>query len=183
MPRKFTNQEYHRIEKDLISSGIDMFSRYGVQNVTVDQLVAQVGISKGAFYHFYESKLELYIQVITSIQATINSETEDLIHSLVKRPDQILIELVKYSKKVQHQYYLINSENSYLTVGVNDVQISGEIVVEALQAMKAICDFSSGAIESLLSAVGRISFSDDESEGQTLLNDVLDTGFSAFIRY
>ncbi len=183
MPRKFSYQETAKINKDLIISGIDMFSKFGVQNVTVDQLVSKVGISKGAFYHFYESKLGLYTQVIIEIQKTIDNETRELIESLSKRPEQILIALVKYSKLIHKRYAMINQGKSYMIDGLSDVRISGEIVIDSLHSMKAVCDFSSEAIEALLARIGTLSFTGNEREGQELLFEVLDTGFSVFIRY
>ena len=38
----------------------------GMKNTSVDQLSAEAGISKGAFYHFYGSKELLFLEVLSN---------------------------------------------------------------------------------------------------------------------
>ncbi|MGE5630947.1 MAG: TetR/AcrR family transcriptional regulator [Caulobacteraceae bacterium] len=40
----------------LLDSAIALFLKYGVNKVTIDNISAECGLSKGAFYHFFTSK-------------------------------------------------------------------------------------------------------------------------------
>jgi len=47
--------------KLLLQSALDLFSKYGYEAVTVDDIVNNVGMSKGSFYHLFRSKSDLII--------------------------------------------------------------------------------------------------------------------------
>lgn len=81
MPR-FTEQEKKIISSKLLIEGEKLFALHGLKKVTVDDLVAAVNISKGAFYSFYPSKEHLYVEInfrlqkelFTSIETTIKKK-------------------------------------------------------------------------------------------------------------
>lgn len=64
MPKGFTNRERELIHQRLLEHGYKQFSAYGLRKTTVEELAAAAGISKGAFYLFYESKEALFMDVI-----------------------------------------------------------------------------------------------------------------------
>ena len=64
MPRAFTEQEKKRIEENLLEQGTKFFSQYGLKKTSVEELAVSVGISKAAFYLFYESKEALFMDVV-----------------------------------------------------------------------------------------------------------------------
>ena len=47
--------------KTLLKSALDLFSRYGYNAVTVDDIVKNVNMSKGSFYNLFRSKGDLII--------------------------------------------------------------------------------------------------------------------------
>lgn len=64
MPRGFTEQERTIIRAKLLDAGRAALATGGVRKTSVDDLVAAVGISKGAFYLFFDSKEELFLTII-----------------------------------------------------------------------------------------------------------------------
>lgn len=85
MGAAFTPEEQAIIQADLIAAGRKFLVKYGMRKTSVDQLVAEVGISKGAFYKFYESKELLFFDILEDIHkevydgaAKIFEETKDL---------------------------------------------------------------------------------------------------------
>ncbi len=64
MPKGFTDHEKELIRQRLLEQGYKQFSSYGLKKATVEDLAAAAGISKGAFYQFYESKEALFMQVL-----------------------------------------------------------------------------------------------------------------------
>ncbi len=64
MPRAFSEREKELIGKRLLEQGYRQFSAYGLKKTNVEELAAAAGISKGAFYLFYESKEALFMDVL-----------------------------------------------------------------------------------------------------------------------
>jgi AcrR family transcriptional regulator len=64
MPRAFTEHEKELIGKRLLGQGYKLFSAYGLKKTNVEELAEAAGISKGAFYIFYESKEALFMDVV-----------------------------------------------------------------------------------------------------------------------
>ena len=56
----------HRIRTrgKIIKSARRLFNRHGFDNVTVQQIMAGAGLTHGGFYSYFQSKDELYIQVL-----------------------------------------------------------------------------------------------------------------------
>jgi AcrR family transcriptional regulator len=63
MPKAFTEHEKDLISKRLIEQGYKLFSVYGLKKTSIEELAQAAGISKGAFYLFYESKEALFMDV------------------------------------------------------------------------------------------------------------------------
>jgi len=64
MPAGFTESERAIITTKLKQAALECMQRYGVRKTNVEQLTDKAGISKGAFYSFYESKEELMFEVM-----------------------------------------------------------------------------------------------------------------------
>jgi AcrR family transcriptional regulator len=68
MPRGFTEQEKAIIRGRLKEKGQWFFETYGLRKTNVEELTRAVGISKGAFYLFYESKEELFFDILEQLE-------------------------------------------------------------------------------------------------------------------
>jgi AcrR family transcriptional regulator len=64
MPKGFSEREKSLITKILLEQGYKMFSMYGLKKTNIDEIAKASGISKGAFYNFFESKEALFMDVI-----------------------------------------------------------------------------------------------------------------------
>jgi AcrR family transcriptional regulator len=64
MPRGFTPQEMELIRKKLLDAGRVCLEKYGVRKTNVEDLTRAAGISKGAFYKFFDSKEALLFEVL-----------------------------------------------------------------------------------------------------------------------
>ncbi|USZ69162.1 TetR/AcrR family transcriptional regulator [Halorussus salilacus] len=62
--RGFGDAERERIREQLRETGRDLFARYGLDKTTVADLTDPAGIATGTFYRFYDSKAELYYDVL-----------------------------------------------------------------------------------------------------------------------
>jgi len=74
MPKAFTEHEKDLISKRLIEQGYKLFSVYGLKKTSVEELAQAAGISKGAFYLFYESKEALFMDVAELAEQNFRQE-------------------------------------------------------------------------------------------------------------
>ena len=75
------DKEYmqHRSEETrtkIMESAIKLFSNSGFNKASVDDICEEAGISKGAFYHHFKSKQELFLALLDGWLQTIDSAIE-----------------------------------------------------------------------------------------------------------
>lgn len=71
MPKGFSEEEKITITHKLLAECKKNWQIYGYKKTSIDILCQNVGISKGAFYIFFDSKESLFYQVITQTQAQL----------------------------------------------------------------------------------------------------------------
>ena len=64
MPKTYSENERAYIQERLKTEAKKCLATYGIRKTTIDELVKRVGIPKGTFYLFYESKEQLLYEVI-----------------------------------------------------------------------------------------------------------------------
>jgi AcrR family transcriptional regulator len=82
MPRPFSDHEKDLIRSRLLQQGYKLFAAFGLKKTSVEELAAAAGISKGAFYLFYSSKEDLFMDVVEDAEQRFRLE----ILALVDRP-------------------------------------------------------------------------------------------------
>lgn len=65
--RGFDYEERQEIREALIDAGEEYFLRVGPRKTTVKELTDEVGIAKGSFYNFFDSKSELFMEVFIRV--------------------------------------------------------------------------------------------------------------------
>ncbi|MFC5823308.1 TetR/AcrR family transcriptional regulator [Nonomuraea insulae] len=60
----FTPEDRARISARILDTAEGLFAAQGLKKTSLDELVAPAGIAKGSFYAFFESKEELYKEVM-----------------------------------------------------------------------------------------------------------------------
>lgn len=65
MEKKMTNRAKQALEtkKKIYKTGIQLFKKDGYQNVGVEQIAKSAGVSIGTFYHYYQSKMQLFTEI------------------------------------------------------------------------------------------------------------------------
>ncbi len=71
MATAFTPKERDTIEKKLQEVALQCASTVGMRRTTVDELAKRAGISKGAFYSFYQSKEHLFLTMLEQVHSEI----------------------------------------------------------------------------------------------------------------
>lgn len=68
MPKGFSEHEKAQIRARLLQKGKEYFATYGVKRSNVEDLTRAAGISKGAFYLFYDSKEALFFELLVQFE-------------------------------------------------------------------------------------------------------------------
>jgi len=54
-----------QIKKEIVNSARRLFNRNGFENVSIDQIMSGAGLTRGSFYSYFESKSDLYAEVLS----------------------------------------------------------------------------------------------------------------------
>ncbi|MDF2923520.1 MAG: TetR-family transcriptional regulator [Paenibacillaceae bacterium] len=68
MARSFTEAEKDNIRVKLLDECEKSWATFGYKKTNIDELCSKVGISKGAFYAFFDSKEHLFCRVLDVLQ-------------------------------------------------------------------------------------------------------------------
>jgi AcrR family transcriptional regulator len=84
MPKAFSDREKEVIKARLVEAGRQYFETYGVRRTNVEDLTRAAGISKGAFYLFYESKEALFLEILMQFEQAFRQQ----IFANIRKPDR-----------------------------------------------------------------------------------------------
>lgn len=105
MPKGFTYEEKEIITEKLMKECKLNWQKYGYKKTSIDTLCQDIGISKGSFYSFFESKEALFYQVF--------KETLDQLYSIVE--ERISQKQNKYGvADALKEIYLEYSKSSFI---------------------------------------------------------------------
>ena len=82
MPRGFTQHEQEVIRQKLLDAGQHCLATFGIRKTNIEELTAAAGISKGAFYKFYESKEHLFLAVLEAFEEQYRLEMLEHLQSI-----------------------------------------------------------------------------------------------------
>ncbi len=118
MARSFTEREKENIKRSLQEACKQSWTQYGYKKTSVDDLCKQAGISKGAFYLFFESKEALFCEVLCSMQEQICNAASEIIE---KHQDKYGV--AEALKLIYREYdknnFLYNSNGTDFTILIN----------------------------------------------------------------
>ena len=79
MPRvAYSDEDRERIREALISTGLTLMAKQGIQHTTVEQIYSTVGISRTFFYSFFPAKEDLIVEALYLQQPKILAYAQKL---------------------------------------------------------------------------------------------------------
>lgn len=118
MARCFTQHEKENIRNRLLKACKQNWTQYGYKKTSVDELCSQAGISKGAFYLFFDSKETLFCEVLCSVQDEICAAASEIIQ-LEKNKHGIAKALKYIYREYDKNNFLYNSDSADFTILMN----------------------------------------------------------------
>ncbi|BDR59129.1 TetR/AcrR family transcriptional regulator [Xylocopilactobacillus apicola] len=93
---KFTAEQKNEVKQAIETSGEQLFLKYGLQKVTIDDIVNGVRIGKGTFYVFFANKFDLFLEISKRRQEKIFDQITDLPISPNKQVlQEVLLKAIK----------------------------------------------------------------------------------------
>lgn len=86
MATAFNCREREQIDNSLIEAALRLAARSGMRHVTVDELAREAGISKGAFYSFYDSKEHLFLRALEALHREMYGGADKVFFERVDLP-------------------------------------------------------------------------------------------------
>ena len=96
MPKGFTIEEKEIIKNTLIEKGAEFFGTYGLKKTNIEDITNAVGIAKGSFYSFYNSKEELFIDVLGQAEKKFIKEMQILSKKMKASPKKTFKKFLKF---------------------------------------------------------------------------------------
>lgn len=107
MPKGFTDQEKKIIKEELIEKGTEIFGTYGLKKTNIEDLTKAVGIAKGSFYSFYESKEDLFLDILKQAENKLIKEMRMLLKKMKKEPKETFKDFLRFHFKVSKENPII----------------------------------------------------------------------------
>lgn len=77
MPPAFTAEEKARITEQLLETGGRLFTAQGLRKTSLEELMAPTGVAKSSFYVFFDSKEDLYLELMVRQSAEVKRKVVD----------------------------------------------------------------------------------------------------------
>lgn len=84
MKKELTNRDKQAIatKKKLYKTGVNMIQKHGIDGVNVTSIAKAAGVSVGTFYHYYTSKLDLFMDIYRQADAYYENELSGKLEAL-----------------------------------------------------------------------------------------------------
>jgi len=111
MARGFTAREREIIRNNLIKAGRELFGTFGLKKTSIEDLTKAVGIAQGSFYTFFDSKEELYLEVMNREGEVIKEKLlkedniKDMTREKFKRFFKKVFELVSSNPIIRQMFF------------------------------------------------------------------------------
>ena len=86
-------RDFDRTRSLLLKTASQLFAAEGYDRISVDRIIREAGVSKGAFYHHFATKEEILDAVTASIVSTLMGEIE---HAIGDRSTSALVRLNRF---------------------------------------------------------------------------------------
>ncbi len=118
-----SNQTY----EDILSTAYSFFIKKGYEKTSVQEIINELGISKGAIYHYFKSKEEILQSVLLSEREKANAYLDKLIlevdgYNAQEKIKHILNRLASDEKINTTNRFLLNQTNNSKAIMQNIIQ-------------------------------------------------------------
>jgi TetR/AcrR family transcriptional regulator, transcriptional repressor for nem operon len=141
----FTSEHRERVREKIVRSARRMFNRHGFNAVSIDEVMADAGLTRGSFYGYFDSKSDLYAESITAILSEKPIENWDGVSIDPRAPD-VAAQIIGDYLSVGH---FENIDGSCPLIALpNDISRTEESVKRAFESvLKVLVDIFEQGLE------------------------------------
>lgn len=108
MPRHFSEIERENIRSELIRVGLELFERYGIDKTNIEDITNKVGIAKGSFYAFFNSKGDLFMEIYSVEREKVQEKAVAIFRDFDGEIDEIIKSYVLYLRQALKERPILN---------------------------------------------------------------------------
>ena len=105
MPRHDPDQ---KTKQDILETAMRLFAEKGLENVKVEDVVKEVGVTRGAFYHYFKSREELIAGVMYK---SFEEDDDNPYRMAYKQKGLNALEKLRFAAKLSLRSHLDSSES------------------------------------------------------------------------
>lgn len=154
MPKSFSEQEKNSIREKLLAGCKEKWERHGYKKTSIDDLCLTAGISKGAFYIFFTSKEQIFLETLREIQKYLYDYIEEILLE-----EQNKFGIAKALKAIYREYD--KSPFLYDTTGPDFTSFMNKLTEEEKQSV--YCGSLAGAMVMLNKPFLKLCISEDKA--------------------
>jgi TetR/AcrR family transcriptional repressor of nem operon len=134
----FSSEHRERVREKIVQSARRLFNRHGFNAVSIDDVMAEAGLTRGSFYAYFNSKSALYAESITAILSEKAIDNWDGV-SIDPRAGDVAAEIIGEYLSVGH---FENIDGSCPLIALpNDVSRTEQSVKAAFESvLRALID-------------------------------------------
>jgi len=92
------------VQAKILETAIDLFSRYGIGEVTVDQIAEAADIGKGTLYNYFETKESVVVAFMVDLERKVQAKVVRLRQSQGNL-ESILTEFIRFQMRMKRPYH------------------------------------------------------------------------------
>lgn len=119
MSRSFKDYEKQIINNSLLEQGKILFSKFGFQKTSIQEITKNVGVAQGTFYNFFNSKEELYFMVLEMEKEKIKEQFSNVDIFKENQPKKAMkkiltqmLDAIEQNLLIREIYFGRNMENT-----------------------------------------------------------------------
>jgi AcrR family transcriptional regulator len=175
MPRSFSESEREEIRRRLIDEGRALFLRFGLRKTQVAELAEAAGIAKVSFYHLFDSKEDLCMEIFELEELAMRTDIEQLLSS-EQAPRDIVRSLIEYGLRFAREDSLLavlreTGDYALLVRGVDRETLNRHIdndlilmerLIDSLEARGVTCTIPPDELAGVFRGIVMLSMHQDE---------------------
>ncbi len=112
MPKIFNENDKNLIRENLIKFGLEALESNGYKAASIEKVANQVGIAKGTFYNFFQSKEQFFYEVMLSIRDKNRNDFYEFLSTNSKIDKESMKKFLfeRYAKKKNIYHYFTSDE-------------------------------------------------------------------------
>lgn len=95
MPKHFDINEKEIIYNRLIEEGKKSWGIHGIKRTSIDEICKSVGISKGSFYSFFDSKEGFFMEILEAWERDVKASLMENLLNVKGEPKQVFISTLR----------------------------------------------------------------------------------------